>query len=112
VVHQSIMDQTVARVARLAGVVHAAGFGHDCSLQGLLEESGDEGNLTLVGGGRHGNGARPATSFNGGGNLLLMTRGSGWGEMKVGMDLDAVESGRGVGAFYMSGNSGRQAVKE
>jgi hypothetical protein len=29
-----------------------------------------------------------------------MTRGSGRGEAKVGAALDAVESGRGVGAFY------------
>jgi hypothetical protein len=33
-----------------------------------LEKEGTEGNLTEVGGGRHGNGARPATSFNGGGS--------------------------------------------
>jgi hypothetical protein len=69
---------------------------------------GAEGNLTVVGGGRHGNGARPAMSFNNGGYLLSTTRGSGWEETKVG----AVESGRGVGAFYRSGNGGRRAVKE
>jgi hypothetical protein len=50
-------------------------------------------------------------SFNDGGYLLSMTRGSRWGEMKVGVALDVVESGRGVGAFYRSGNDGRQAVK-
>jgi hypothetical protein len=33
-----------------------------------LEKEGIEGNFTEVGGGRHGNGARPATSFNGGGS--------------------------------------------
>jgi hypothetical protein len=44
------------------------------------------------GGGRHGDGARLATSFNGGGYLLSTTRGSGWGEMKFGAALDAVES--------------------
>jgi hypothetical protein len=63
---------------------------------------GAEGNLTVVGGGRHGNGARPAMSFNNGGYLLSTTRGSGWEETKVG----AVESGRGVGAFYRSGTVG------
>jgi hypothetical protein len=47
----------------------------------------------MVGGGRHGNGARPVTSFIGGDYLLSMTRGSGWGEMKFGAALDAVESG-------------------
>jgi hypothetical protein len=31
--------------------------------------------------------------------LLSTTRGSGRGEMKVGATLDAVESGRGIGAF-------------
>jgi hypothetical protein len=93
-------------------VVCAAGFGHDCSPRGLLEEKGAEGNLTVVGGGRHRNGARLATSFNGGGYLLSSTRGSGRGEMKVGAALDAVESGQGVGAFYRSGNSGRWAIKE
>jgi hypothetical protein len=67
-----------------------------------------EGNLTVVGGGWHGNGARPAMSFNNGGYLLLTTRGLGWEETKVG----AVESGRGIGAFYRSGNGGRRAVKE
>jgi hypothetical protein len=66
----------------------------------------------VVGGGWKGNGARPATSFNGGGYLLSMRRGSGWGEMKVGMALDMVESGHDVGAFYRSGNGGRRVVKE
>jgi hypothetical protein len=56
------------QVACLTGVVHAAGSGHDCLPQGLQEEKGAEGNLTEVGGGRHGNGARPVTSFNGGGS--------------------------------------------
>jgi hypothetical protein len=89
-----------------------AGSGHSCSPRGLLEEKGAEGNPTVVGGGRHGNGARPATSFNGGGYLLSTTRCPGQGEMEVGAALDAVESGRGVGAFYRLGNSGRRAVKE
>jgi hypothetical protein len=70
------------------------------------------GVLTVVGGGRHGDGARPVTSFIGGGYLLSMTRGSGRGETKVGVALDAVESGRGVGAFYGSVNGERWAVKE
>jgi hypothetical protein len=112
VVHKSIMDRAVVRVARLAGMVHAAGSRHGCSPRGLLEEEGPEGNLTVVGGGRYDNGARPAMSFNGGGYLLSMTRGLGWGETKVGASLDAVESGRGVGAFCRSGNGGRWAVKE
>jgi hypothetical protein len=72
---------------------------------------GGLGVLTMVGGGRHGDGARPAMSFNDGGYLLSMTRGSRWGEMKVGVALDVVESGRGVGAFYRSRNDGRRAVK-
>jgi hypothetical protein len=71
-----------------------AGSGHGCSPRGLLEEKGAEGNPTVVGGGRHGNGARPATSFNGGGYLLSTTRCPGQGEMEVGAALDAVESGR------------------
>jgi hypothetical protein len=111
-VQQSIVDWAAAHLARLAGVVGAAGSGHDCSPRGLLEEKGAEGNLTVVGGGRHGNGARLTTSFNGGGYLLSTTRGSRKGETKVGAALDTVESGRGVGAFYRSGNSGRWAVKE
>jgi hypothetical protein len=47
---------------------------------------------------------------DGGGDLLSTTRGSGRGEMKVGAALDAVESGRGVGAFYRVGEVGRQPV--
>jgi hypothetical protein len=66
----------------------------------------------VVGGGRHGNGARPAMSFNGSNYLLSMTRGSGKGETKVRVAFDAVESGRGIGAFYRSGNGKRQVVKE
>jgi hypothetical protein len=66
----------------------------------------------VVGGGQHGNGVRSAMSFNGGGYLLSMTRGSGRGETKVGAALDAVESGQGVGAFYRSGNGGRQVINE
>jgi hypothetical protein len=66
----------------------------------------------MVGDGWHGNRARPATSFNSGGYLLLTTRGSGWGEMKVGAALDMVESSQGVRAFYRSGNGGRRTVKE
>jgi hypothetical protein len=111
-VHQSIVDRAAAPVAHLAEVLHVASSGHGCSLRGLLEEKGAEGNLTVVGGGWHGNGARPATSFNGGGYLLSTTRGSGRGEMKVGAALDAVESARGVGAFYRSGNGRRRVVKE
>jgi hypothetical protein len=111
-VHQCIVDRTAARVACLTRVVRAAGSGHDCSQRGLLEEKGGEGNLTVVGGGRHGNRARPATSFNGGSYLLSTTRGSGQGETKVGAALDAVESGRGIGAFYRSRNGRRRAVKE
>jgi hypothetical protein len=93
------MDWAAARAARLAGVVRAASSGRGCSPRGLLEEKGAEGNLTVVGGGRHENGARPTMSFNGGGYLLSMTRGSGWGETKVGVPLDAVESGQGIWAF-------------
>jgi hypothetical protein len=111
-VHQSIVDWAVSRTACLTGVMRAAGSGHGCSSRGLLEEKGAEGNLTVVGGARHGNGVRPATSFNGGGYLLSTTRGSGWGETKVGAALDAVESGQGVGAFYRSGNGGRWAINE
>jgi hypothetical protein len=43
------------------------------STRGLLEEKGAEGNLTMVRGGRPGNGARSATRFNGGGYLLSTT---------------------------------------
>jgi hypothetical protein len=107
-VHQSIVDRAAVRTACLAGVVRVAGSGHCCSPRGLLEEKGAEGNLTMVGGGWHGSGASPAMGFNDGGYLLSMTRGSGRGE-KVGA---ALESGRGVGAFYRSGNSGRRAIKE
>jgi hypothetical protein len=111
-VQQSIGNQTAARAARLTRVVRVASSGHGCSPRGLLDEKGAEGNLTVVGGGWHGNGARPVTCFNGGGYLLSTTRGSGRGEMKVGAALDAVESGRGIGAFYRSGNCGRWVVKE
>jgi hypothetical protein len=51
-------------------------------------------------------------SFNGSNYLLSMTRGSGKGETKVRVAFDAVESGRGIGAFYRSGNGKRQVVKE
>jgi hypothetical protein len=43
-------------------------------------------------------------------DLLSTTRRSGRGETKVGAALDAVESGRGVGAFYRAGEEGRQPV--
>jgi hypothetical protein len=66
----------------------------------------------VVGGGQHENGAWPATSLNSGGYLLSTTRDSGRGGTKVGEALDVVESGRGVGPFYRSGNSGRRTVKE
>jgi hypothetical protein len=36
-----------------------------------LEKEGTEGNLTEVGGGRHGNGARPVMSFNDGNSTHL-----------------------------------------
>jgi hypothetical protein len=111
-VHQSIMDRAAARATRLTGVVLVGGSGHGCSPRGPLEEKGAKENLTVVGGGRHGDGARPTMSFNGGGYLLSMTRGSGRGEMKVGAALDTVESGRGVGGIYRSGNGERRAVKE
>jgi hypothetical protein len=78
-VHQSIMDRAAARAARLTGVVHVGGSGHGCSPRGPLEEKGAKENLTVVGGGWHGDGARPTMSFNGGGYLLSMTRGSGAG---------------------------------
>jgi hypothetical protein len=44
--------------------------------------------------------------------LLSTTRGSGQREMKVGVALDAVESGRGVGAFYRTteGRGGGEAA--
>jgi hypothetical protein len=60
------------QVAHIARVVRAAGSGHDCLPRGLQEEKGVEGNLTEVGSGRHGNGARPAMSFNGGGSTHPM----------------------------------------
>jgi hypothetical protein len=62
--------------------------------------------------GRHGNGVRLATSFNGGGYFLSTTRGSGRPETMAGAALDTVEIGRGVGAFYRLGKGGRLAVKE
>jgi hypothetical protein len=71
------MDRTAAQAACLTGVVHAVGFGQSCSLRGFLEEKGAEGNLTVVGGGRHRNGERPATRFNIGGYSLPTTRVSG-----------------------------------
>jgi hypothetical protein len=106
------MDRMAVQVARLTRVVHAAGFGQSCLTRGFLEEKGAEGNLTVVGGGRHRNGERPATRFNFGGYLLPTTRGSGGGETKAGMALDAVENGCDVGASYRSESDGRRAVKE
>jgi hypothetical protein len=61
-----------------------------------------------VGGAVPDGGRRPGC--DGGGDVLSMTRGSGRGETKVGAALDAVESGRGVGAFYRAGEEGRQPV--
>jgi hypothetical protein len=103
------MDRTAAH---LTGVVHAAGFGQGCSPRGFLEEKGAEGILTVVGGGRHRKGERSATRSNSGGYSLPTTRGSGGGETKARMALDAVEYDRDVGAFYRSGSEGRRAVKE
>jgi hypothetical protein len=111
-VHKSIVDRAAAWAACLNRVVCAADSGHGYLPRGLLEEKGAEGNLTVVGGGRHRNGARPATSLNGGGYLLSTIRGSGRGEMKVGAALDVVESGQGIGAFYRTGNGERWAVME
>jgi hypothetical protein len=70
--------------------------GPNSSVGGMPHRSGARGrllHLTVVGGGRHENGVRLVTSFNGGDYLLSMTRGSGRGETKVGVALDAVESG-------------------
>jgi hypothetical protein len=63
-VHRSTVDRTAAH---LTGAVHAAGFGRGGSPRGVLEEKGAEGLLTVVGGGRHRKGERPATRSNPGG---------------------------------------------
>jgi hypothetical protein len=50
----------------LVGALRMAAMEGGSSPWKHLEKEGTEGNLTEVGGGRHGNGARRATSFNGG----------------------------------------------
>jgi hypothetical protein len=49
---------------------------------------------------------------DGGGDLLLTTRGSRQGETRVGAALNMVESGRGVGAFYRAGEEGGSRSEE
>jgi hypothetical protein len=105
------MDRPWGRTERLSDLGRSAAPVNGSLLPVREKEEAVWGVLTMVGGGRHGDGVRPAMSFNDGGYLLSMTRGSRWGEMKVGVALDVVESGRGVGAFYRSRNDGRRAVK-
>jgi hypothetical protein len=65
---RSTVDSRPAQGGALAGVWRTGATEGGSSPQKHLEKEGTEGNLTEVGGGRHGNGARPATSFNGGGS--------------------------------------------
>jgi hypothetical protein len=68
------MDQPWGRTERSLAQRLASDAGLGDSPRGILEEKGAEGNLTIVGGGRHGDGARPAMSFNSGSDFLLTMR--------------------------------------
>jgi hypothetical protein len=63
-VYRSTVDRTAAH---LTGAVRAAGFGRGGSPRGVREEKGAEGLLTVLGGGRHREGERPAARSNTGG---------------------------------------------
>jgi hypothetical protein len=65
---RSTADSRPGQGGALAGVWHMAATEGGSSPRKHLEKEGIEGNLTEVGGGRHGNGARPTMSFNGGGS--------------------------------------------
>jgi hypothetical protein len=69
---RSTVDSRLGQGGALAGVWRTAATEGGSSPQKHLEKEGTEGNLTEVDGGRHGSGARLATSFNGGGSTHLM----------------------------------------
>jgi hypothetical protein len=69
---RSKVDSRPGQGGALAGTWHTAATEGGSSPRKHLEKEGTEGNLTEVGGGRHGNGARPAMSFNGGGSTHPM----------------------------------------
>jgi hypothetical protein len=64
---RSTVDSRPGQGGALAGAFPTAATEGGSSLRKHLEKEGTEGNLTGVGGGRHGNGARRVMSFNGGG---------------------------------------------
>jgi hypothetical protein len=74
------------------------------------KEEEASGGPTMGEGGRCGAEGGRRRGCDGGGDMLSTTRGSGRGETRVGAALDAMDSGRGVGAFYRAGEEGRQPV--
>jgi hypothetical protein len=69
---RSAVDSRPGQGGALTGARRTAATEGGSSPWKYLEKEGTEGNLTEVSGGRHGNGARPATSFNGGGSTHPM----------------------------------------
>jgi hypothetical protein len=65
---RSTVDSRPGQGGALTGAWCTTATEGESSPQKHLVKEGTEGNLTEVGGGRHGNGARPTTSFNGGGS--------------------------------------------
>jgi hypothetical protein len=65
---RSTVDSRPGQGGALTGTWRTTATEGGSSPRKHLEKEGTEGNLTEVGGGRHGNGARPATRFNGGGS--------------------------------------------
>jgi hypothetical protein len=65
---RSMVDSRPGQRGALADAWRTAATEGGSSPWKLLEKEGTERNLTEVGGGRHENGARPATSFHGGGS--------------------------------------------
>jgi hypothetical protein len=84
----------------LTGVERAAAMGYRDSPRYDEKEKGSKGSSPRVANGRGAMECSRRRGCDGGGDLLSTIRGSGRGETKVGAALDAVGSGRGVGAFY------------
>jgi hypothetical protein len=69
---RSTVDSRPGQGGALGGAWRTAATEGWSSPRKHLEKEGTEGNLTKVGGGWHGNGARLAMSFNGGGSTHPM----------------------------------------
>jgi hypothetical protein len=69
---QSTVDLRPRQGIALTSVWRTTAMEGGSSPRRRLEKEGTEGKLTEIGGGWHGNGAWPATSFNGGGSTHPM----------------------------------------